>query len=101
MSHYAVHTPLEADARFYKKYKNMGLEEPEARFASMVEGMDKSLGDLMAYLKNNDLDTYCKHFLTIKLCHVAQKRFLNFDREMVSTQLSTWQSLFSHLPLCL
>ncbi len=56
MSHYAVHTPLEADARFYKKYKNMGLEEPEARFASMVEGMDKSLGDLMAYLKNNDLD---------------------------------------------
>ena len=40
-------------------------------------------------------------FLTIKLCHVAQKRFLNFDREMVSTQLLTWQSLFLHLPLCL
>jgi len=56
MSHYAVHTPFEADTRFYKKYKNMGLEEPEARFASMVEGMDKSLGDLMAYLKKNDLD---------------------------------------------
>lgn len=56
MSHYAVHTPLEADKRFYPKYKKMGLEEPEARFASMVEGMDKSLGDLMSFLKENKLE---------------------------------------------
>lgn len=50
MAHYAVHTPLEADTRFYGKYKAMGLEEPEARYASMIEGMDKSLGDLMNWL---------------------------------------------------
>jgi arylsulfatase A-like enzyme len=50
MAHYAVHVPLEADNRFYKKYKNQGLEEPEARYASMIEGMDKSLGDIMDYL---------------------------------------------------
>ena len=50
MAHYAVHVPLEADNRFYPKYKAMGLEEPEARYASMVESMDKSLGDLMNYL---------------------------------------------------
>nr|NQU91423.1 sulfatase-like hydrolase/transferase [Bacteroidota bacterium] len=50
MSHYGVHTPLEPDDRFYKKYKDRGLEEPEARYASMVESVDKSLGDLMAYL---------------------------------------------------
>jgi arylsulfatase A-like enzyme len=56
MSHYAVHTPLEADTRFYEKYKKQGLEEPEARFASMVEGMDKSLGDLISFLSANNLD---------------------------------------------
>jgi len=50
MSHYAVHVPLEPDNRYNQKYKDKGLEEPEARYASMVEGMDKSLGDLMNYL---------------------------------------------------
>jgi arylsulfatase A-like enzyme len=50
MSHYAVHVPLEPDKRFYPKYKALGLEEPEARYASMLEGMDKSLGDLMDWL---------------------------------------------------
>ncbi|MFD2202020.1 sulfatase [Shivajiella indica] len=56
LSHYTVHIPLEPDHRFFKKYKEMGMEEPEARYASMVEGMDKSLGNIMNYLKNNDLD---------------------------------------------
>jgi len=50
MSHYAVHVPLYADKRFYKKYKEMGLPEPEAKYASMIESMDKSLVDLMSYL---------------------------------------------------
>lgn len=51
MSHYAVHTPLEPEKPFYQKYKEIGLEEPEACYASMVEGMDKSLGYLMDYLE--------------------------------------------------
>ncbi len=55
MAHYAVHVPLEADIRFYPKYKAMGLEEPEARYASMLESMDKSLGDLMNYLDNKGI----------------------------------------------
>ena len=55
MSHYAVHVPLEPDNRFYKKYKDKGLEEPEARYASMIEGMDKSLGDLMDYLEEKGI----------------------------------------------
>jgi arylsulfatase A-like enzyme len=50
MSHYAIHVPLEPDHRFYPKYKALGLSEPEARYASMIESMDKSLGDLMNYL---------------------------------------------------
>lgn len=50
MAHYTVHVPIEADKRFYQKYLDKGLDETEARYASMVEGMDKSLGDLMDYL---------------------------------------------------
>ncbi len=50
MAHYAVHIPLEADNRFYRKYLDAGLPVPEAKYASMVESMDKSLGDLMDYL---------------------------------------------------
>lgn len=55
MAHYAVHIPLEPDHRFYPKYKAMGLEEPEARYASMIESMDKSLGDLMDYLEKKGI----------------------------------------------
>jgi len=55
MAHYAVHIPMYADQRFYKKYVDLGLEEYEARYASMIEGMDKSLGDLMDYLDKNEL----------------------------------------------
>ncbi|MEX2233217.1 MAG: sulfatase-like hydrolase/transferase, partial [Cyclobacteriaceae bacterium] len=56
MAHYAVHTPLQDDARFYKKYLDAGLDEKEARYASMIEGMDKSLGDLMDFLKSKNIE---------------------------------------------
>lgn len=56
MSHYAVHIPLDKDMRFYQKYINKGLSENEAAYASLIEGMDKSLGDLMDWLENNKLD---------------------------------------------
>lgn len=55
MAHYAVHVPLYADKRFFQKYLDAGLSDAEARYASMVEGMDKSLGDLMNYLDKNGL----------------------------------------------
>ncbi|PHN07692.1 sulfatase [Flavilitoribacter nigricans] len=50
LAHYAVHTPLEVDDRYYQTYIDLGLDEKEARYAAMVEGMDKSLGDVMQYL---------------------------------------------------
>ena len=56
MAHYALHTPIMADQRFLKKYTDMGLDPIEAKYATLVEGMDKSLGDLMDYLKKNNLD---------------------------------------------
>ncbi|MFN5422281.1 MAG: sulfatase [bacterium] len=50
MSHYTVHVPLEPHQPFYQQYKNKGLNEQEARYAAMIEGMDNSLGELMNYL---------------------------------------------------
>lgn len=51
MAHYAVHVPIDKDGRFYQKYLDKGLSAKEAAYASLVEGMDKSLGDLMDYLE--------------------------------------------------
>ena len=47
MSHYAVHAPFKADKRFVQKYLDRGMSRNEAMYAAIVEGMDKSLGDLM------------------------------------------------------
>lgn len=54
MSHYAVHVPLQADDRFVDKYLQKGLSHSEAAYASMIEGMDKSLGDLMDFLQQRE-----------------------------------------------
>ncbi len=56
MAQYAVHLPFEKDDRFYQKYIDAGLSDTEAKYAALVEGMDKSLGDIMNYLKENDVD---------------------------------------------
>jgi arylsulfatase A-like enzyme len=56
MAHYAVHSPIMGDKRFLQKYIDAGLEDKEAKYASMLEGMDKSLGDIMNYLKENNLE---------------------------------------------
>lgn len=55
MSHYAIHTPIVADQRFIQKYYEMGLDSVEARYASLVEGMDKSLGDIMNHLEEKNI----------------------------------------------
>jgi arylsulfatase A-like enzyme len=55
MSHYAVHVPFAVDSRFYKKYRDEGLDHTEAMYAAMVEGMDKSLGDILANVKRHGL----------------------------------------------
>ena len=56
MAHYAVHDPIMADPRYYKKYVDAGLDEIEARYASLLEGMDTSLGDIMDYLVSKKVD---------------------------------------------
>ena len=47
MSHYAVHIPIDRDVRFYDDYIARGYSPKEAAYASLVEGMDKSLGDIL------------------------------------------------------
>ncbi len=62
MSHYAIHAPYSPDERFtgnyqqadrkgvYDKQLKANLNKMEINHAALVEGMDKSLGDIMAYL---------------------------------------------------
>jgi arylsulfatase A-like enzyme len=56
MAHYAIHTPITADKRFVQKYYHAGLDSIEAKYASLVEGMDKSLGDIMKYLRKKGIE---------------------------------------------
>ncbi len=44
---YAVHSPHQSDPRFAAHYANSGKSQPAQNFATLVEGMDKSLGDIM------------------------------------------------------
>ena len=53
MSQYAIHVPLDKDKRFYDKYKKKGMTDHEAAYATLIEGMDKSLGDIMDWLEKN------------------------------------------------
>jgi arylsulfatase A-like enzyme len=50
LSHYAVHAPWEQDDRYLKTYTDQGLKGLPAVYASMIEGMDKSLGDVLDQL---------------------------------------------------
>ncbi|MGN0090961.1 MAG: sulfatase [Alloprevotella sp.] len=53
MAHYAIHVPIDPDPRYLDRYLREGLSEKEAAYATLIEGMDKSLGDLMQWLEEN------------------------------------------------
>ncbi len=55
MAHYATHTPIQRDDRFIQKYLDRGMDEGQARYASMVEGVDKSLGDILDYIESRGI----------------------------------------------
>ncbi|WP_164101439.1 sulfatase-like hydrolase/transferase [Candidatus Laterigemmans baculatus] len=50
-AHYAVHAPFESDPRFAENYKDSGKPAPAQAFATLIEGMDKSLGDVLDNLE--------------------------------------------------
>ena len=51
MAHYAVHAPFQADKRFLSRYTDPNKKEQAKAFATLIEGMDKSLGDIMDQLE--------------------------------------------------
>lgn len=51
MSHYAVHSPFNSDARFAAHYHDGKKSKTAQAYATLIEGMDKSLGDLMHHLE--------------------------------------------------
>jgi len=56
MSHYATHAPFEVDDRFSKKYEDAGLTGVDLAYATMIEGIDKSLGDILANIKRQGIE---------------------------------------------
>ncbi len=50
-AHYAVHAPFESDPRFADHYKASGKSPQAQAFATLIEGMDKSLGDVLDQLE--------------------------------------------------
>lgn len=52
MAHYAVHAPFNSDPRFADHYKNSGKPENAQAFATLIEGMDKSLGDILDHVNS-------------------------------------------------
>lgn len=50
-AHYAVHSPFDSDPRFAAHYKDSGKSARAQAYATLVEGMDKSLGDLLDHLE--------------------------------------------------
>ncbi len=46
-AHYAVHSPFDSDPRFAANYEDSDKPGPAKAFATLIEGMDKSLGDML------------------------------------------------------
>ena len=55
MSHYAVHAPFNSDPRFAGNYTSSGKSKNAQAFATLIEGMDKSLNDMMLHLEKLDV----------------------------------------------
>lgn len=52
MAHYAVHAPFQPDPRFADHYKDSDKPEKAQAYATLIEGIDKSLGDIIRHVKD-------------------------------------------------
>jgi arylsulfatase A-like enzyme len=50
LAHYAVHSPFQSDPRFAADYAAAGLSPQAQAFATLIAGMDRSLGSILAKL---------------------------------------------------
>lgn len=55
LSHYAVHNPFESDPRFIGNYTDPAYSTSANGYATLIEGMDKSLGDIMDHLEKRGI----------------------------------------------
>lgn len=53
LAHYAVHGPFNTDKRFIHRYKDPSKGNAACAFATLIEGMDKSLGDILDHLEKS------------------------------------------------
>ena len=51
LAHYAVHSPFQVDKRFIANYNDATVNKEAQAFATLIEGMDKSLMDLLNKLE--------------------------------------------------
>lgn len=56
LGHYAVHTPIQAIPEVAAKYKREGKSDINARYAAMVESIDDSTRQILATLKQLDIE---------------------------------------------
>tara|TARA_B100000073_G_scaffold276043_1_gene236107 strand:+ start:871 stop:2436 length:1566 start_codon:yes stop_codon:yes gene_type:complete len=49
-AHYAVHAPFQSDPRFAGHYADSGKPKNAQAYATLIEGMDKSLNDILDHL---------------------------------------------------
>ncbi len=52
MAHYAVHAPFYSDPRFAANYKDSGMSDKVQAYATLIEGIDKSLGDILQHVED-------------------------------------------------
>ncbi len=55
LASYATHTPIQPDERFAQKYRDAGMDEGQAAYASLVEGVDVSLGQVLDFLEEKGI----------------------------------------------
>ncbi len=55
LAHYAVHSPFNSDPRFAEHYASSGQKPQAHAFATLIEGMDKSLGDVLDHLQKREV----------------------------------------------
>lgn len=94
MAHYAIHAPFDMrgyDKRFAENYSNPNdghkWSDNEKRYSGLIEGMDKSLGDIREYLKKNNLDKN-----TIFVIHGGGMEMRTWSRMILSWRRRMWAS---------
>ena len=56
LSHYAVHNPFQPDPQYIDRYRGRGANAQAEAYATLIEGMDHSLGTILRQLQQLGID---------------------------------------------